>query len=67
MPSLFIGVTRAGYLSMGGQGVEEAYITARVPSLDYEITDTPIQMPGGPEEVREEDDIPPGKKFQSLL
>lgn len=67
MPRLFTGVARPGYLSMGGQSVEEAYTTARVPSLDYEITDTPKPMPGGPEEVREEDDIPPGKKSQSLL
>ena len=57
------GKTGNKYLHMRGlDSVQEAYVEARVPSRlsEYETTDSPPKFPGCPEEVREEDDIPPG-------
>ncbi|XP_045212124.1 phosphoinositide 3-kinase adapter protein 1-like isoform X2 [Mercenaria mercenaria] len=50
------------YLEMGrADSVQEAYVEARVPLRlsDYEVTDTTPSFPGCPEEVKEEDDVPP--------
>ncbi|XP_060559618.1 phosphoinositide 3-kinase adapter protein 1-like isoform X2 [Ruditapes philippinarum] len=61
-PYINLGDGKNKYLQMGRPSdVQEAYVEARVASRlsDYETTDAPPTFPGGPEEVAEEDDIPP--------